>query len=73
MGEFSPGKKLSSWSPNIPSKYLKTDPDKVHSEEGYINFTHIELCVAETDILQLHHDGHIRFLVKGDRFSFLSA
>ena len=72
MGPFAPSDMLKEWHPNIPDKYLKTDPDEEHSEEGYINFAHIELCVAEADILQLHHDGHIRFLVKGASFSFLS-
>ena len=72
MGPFPPSDTLKEWHPNIPEEYLKTDPDKERSEDGYINFAHIELCVAETDILQLHHDGHIRFLVKDDSFSFLS-
>ena len=61
MGPFPPSDELESWHPNIPDEYLKTDPDKEHSEEGYINFTHIELRVTEVDILQLRHDGHIRF------------
>ena len=72
MGPFPPSDMLKEWHPNIPDKYLKTDPDKERSEDGYINFAHIELCVAEMDILQLHHDGHIRFVVKDNKFSFLS-
>ena len=64
MGPFAPSQKLDTWHPNIPDKYLKSDPQPKHSEEGYINFTHIELEVLETDILQLHHDGHIR--IKAD-------
>ena len=63
MGPFAPSQKLDDWHPNIPKKYLKTDPEKKHSEEGYINFTHIELEVLESDLLYLHHDGHIRFKV----------
>jgi len=63
MGPFAPSQKLDEWHPNIPKEYLKTDPEKKHSEEGYINFSHIELEVLESDILYLHHDGHIRFKV----------
>ena len=66
MGPFPPSDELKDWHPNIPDEYLKTDPDKEHSEEGYINFAHIELCIIETDILQLHHNGHIRFKVAKD-------
>ena len=72
MGPFPPSDELESWHPNIPDEYLKTDPDKEHSEEGYINFTHIELRVTEVDILQLRHDGHIRFKVSGDTLSYLA-
>ena len=61
MGPFSPSQKLDEWHPNIPKEYLKTDPEKKHSEDGYINFCHIELEVLESDILYLYHDGHIRF------------
>ena len=61
MGPYAPSQQLKKWHPNIPLEYLKKDPDKKHSEEGYINFTHIELEIIQTDILQLHHDGHIRF------------
>ena len=44
-------------------EYLKKDPEKKHSEDGYINFSHIVLEIIESDILHLHHDGHIRFKV----------
>lgn len=63
MGPFAPSEKLDKWHPNIPSAYLKSDPEREHSENGYINFSHIELKVLESDILYLHHDGHIRFKV----------
>ncbi len=63
MGPFAPSEKLDKWHPNIPSEYLKSDPEREHSENGYINFSHIELKVLESDILYLHHDGHIRFQV----------
>tara|TARA_B100002052_G_scaffold299007_1_gene334680 strand:- start:3396 stop:3977 length:582 start_codon:yes stop_codon:yes gene_type:complete len=63
MGPFAPSKKLDKWHPNIPLEYSKSDPEKLHSEVGYINFTHIELKVVESDILQLYHNGHIRFRV----------
>ena len=70
MGPFAPSQKLDQWHPNIPSEYLKSDPEKKHSEEGYLNFTHIELEVIESDILHLHHDGHIRFKIdnKANKF-----
>ena len=70
MGPFAPGKSLDEWHPNIPLEYLKTDPDKEHSEEGYINFVHIELEIIRSDVLQLHHDGHIRFKVKNENNLF---
>ena len=63
MGPFAPSQPLDKWHPNIPLEYLKTDPDKVHSEEGYINFVHIELEIMGADVLQLYHDGHVRFKV----------
>ena len=63
MGPFAPSQKLDKWHPNIPSEYLKSDPEKAHSEDGYINFSHIVLEIIESDILHLHHDGHIRFKV----------
>lgn len=73
MGPHAPSKSLDEWHPNIPLEYLKTDPDKEHSKEGYINFTHVELKIIELDLLQLHHDGHIRFKVKsGNKLFFVS-
>ena len=63
MGPFAPSQKLDDLHPNIPKEYLKTDPEEKHSEDGYINFSHIELKVLESDMLYLHHDGHIRFKV----------
>tara|TARA_B100000029_G_scaffold508928_1_gene596941 strand:+ start:739 stop:1320 length:582 start_codon:yes stop_codon:yes gene_type:complete len=70
MGPFAPSQKLTEWHPNIPSEYLKSDPEKKHSEEGYINFSHIELEVIESDMLFLHHDGHIRFKIDNAGNSF---
>ena len=61
MGLFSPSKKVDDYEPNIPAKYLKSDPSKSDSEKGYMNFSSIELEVFNSDILELHHDGHIRF------------
>jgi len=73
MGPHTPSKALDEWHPNIPLEYLKTDPAKEHSEGGYINFTHIELIIIESDLLQLHHDGHIRFKVKnGENYFYVS-
>ena len=72
MGEFKPSDILEDWHPNIPKKYLKTDPEKKDSEKGYINFTHIELDVIELDVLQLHHDGHIRFKINNDKYNYLA-
>jgi len=70
MGPFAPGKLLDEWHPNIPLKYLKTDPDREHSKKGYINFVHIELEIIGSDVLQLHHDGHVRFKVKNENNLF---
>ena len=43
------------------------------SEQGYKNFSHIELTMIELDILQLHYNGHIRFKVNSqDQINFIS-
>jgi len=67
MGPYSPSKPLDEWHPNIPLEYLKKDPSEEHSKDGYINFIHIELKVSEIDVLELHHDGHIRFTTKNGK------
>ncbi|MBI45661.1 MAG: hypothetical protein CMG66_05820 [Candidatus Marinimicrobia bacterium] len=61
MGNYKPSDLLKEWNPNIPLKYLKKDPEKKDSESGYTNFTVIQLTINDLDILELHHDGHIRF------------
>ena len=63
MGNYAPTILLDEWNPNIPSEYLKTDPEKEISETGYVNFCHVQLEIVESEVLQLHHDGHIRFKV----------
>ena len=63
MGEYSPSQILNKWHPNIPLKYLKKDPEKKDSESGYYNFSFVKLVIKKLDILELHHDGHIRFSV----------
>ena len=73
MGDFNPSQSLESWEPNIPSKYLKKDPEINDSESGFKNFTSIELDIIETDILKLYHDGHIRFRVdKNNDMNFIA-
>ena len=73
MGDFKPSQSLKSWDPNIPLKYLKTDPEEKDSESGFQNFSYIELTVLETDILKLYHDGHIRFKVdKKNKMEFIA-
>ena len=72
MGNYSPSELTNSWEPNIPDKYLKKDPEQSDSDFGYENFTVIELFIMVTDILELHHDGHIRFRVENNKFSFLA-
>ena len=73
MGDFKPSQPLKSWEPNIPSKYLKIDPEKKDSESGFINFTYVELIILETDILKLYHDGHIRFRIdKKNKMEFVA-
>ena len=73
MGDFNPSQFLESWEPNIPSKYLKTDPEEKDSESGFQNFSYIELTILETDILKLYHDGHIRFKVdKKNKMEFIA-
>ena len=73
MAPYSPSIVLKKWEPNLPIKYLKSDPSQIDSELGYKNFSHIELQVLETEILQLHHDGHIRFKKKDSQFIFISS
>ena len=75
MAPYIPSSKLNSWHPNIPVEYLKKDPEKKDSERGYKNFCSVELIVETADIIELHHDGHIRFkldLVK-DKSNFIAA
>ena len=73
MGDFKPSESLKSWEPNIPSKYLKTDPEKKDSEFGFENFTSIELNIIEADILKLYHDGHTRFRIdKKNKMEFVA-
>ena len=67
MGPYHPSEALDEWHPNIPLEYLKTDPEREHSEQGYANFVHIELKIVELDVLELHHDGHIRFITKNGK------
>ena len=73
MGEFSPSLEVDKYEPNIPKKYLKCDPRKEDSEKGFENFSSIELIINYLDILELHHDGHIRFRVdSNNKFSFIT-
>tara|TARA_Y100000996_G_scaffold414360_1_gene405004 strand:- start:1206 stop:1799 length:594 start_codon:yes stop_codon:yes gene_type:complete len=72
MGNYKPSTIIESWSPNIPKKYLKIDPEKKDSELGYKNFTVVELSIIISDILELHHDGHIRFCIDSNEFLFVS-
>ena len=72
MGDFDPSYKLESWNPNIPIEYLKINPNKEDSEIGYKNFCLIELDVRKIDILELHHDGHVRFECKNDKIQFIA-
>ena len=51
MGPFPPTEQLEEWHPNIPLEYTKTDPDKEHSQVGYINFVHIELDIIVCRII----------------------
>ena len=64
MGAFPPGKRLDNWIPNIPLEYLETDPTKQDSELGYDNFCSISMTINSIDVLELHYDGHVRFMVK---------
>ena len=63
MAPYIPSTKLEDWDPNIPHKYLKKDPEKKDSESGYNNFCVAEMIIDSVDILELHHDGHIRFRI----------
>ena len=72
MGPHTPSTILDTYHPNIPLEYAKKDPDKANSEKGYDNFVHVELSIIDLDILQLHHDGHIRFKVVGEYLSYVA-
>ena len=72
MGPFPPSKKIDEWHPNFPVEYSKKDPDLLRSEDGYINFVNIKLEVMESEILELHHNGHVRILFKGSNMLYLS-
>ena len=75
MPPYAPSTKLKEWHPNIPIKYLKKDPDINDSEKGYKNFCVIELISEKIDVVELHHDGHIRFKINfvKDESYFISA
>ena len=72
MGPYTPSSTLDTYHPNIPFEYAKKDPDRTSSEQGYANFVHVELSIIDLDILQLHHDGHIRFKVADQQLFFLA-
>ena len=73
MGKYAPSINLKEWHPNIPIEYLKKDPQKKDSESGYDNFTVVKIIINNLDILELHHDGHIRFNVDSDKnFTFVA-
>ena len=66
-GDYKPSKLLKEWHPNVPLKYLKSDPEKIDSELGYDNFIVITLVIDNLDVLELHHNGHIRFSVNSKK------
>jgi len=73
MGKYNPSELLKEWHPNIPLRYLKKDPEQTDSQSGYKNFTVIKLIVNNLDILELHHDGHIRFNIdSSEKLTFIS-
>jgi len=73
MGEYSPSQRLEEWHPNVPLKYIKKDPEVLDSESGYNNFTVIKLVINNLDILELHHDGHIRCMFdESEKFTFIA-
>ena len=63
MGPFKPGVRLNEWIPNLPEKYLKSDPKIEDSQSGFLNFCSIEISIITLEVLELHYDGHIRFIV----------
>ena len=63
MGPFEPGSKLNEWIPNLPKKYLKSDPEREDSQSGFSNFCSIEISIMSLEVLELHYDGHIRFMI----------
>ena len=72
MGDYTPSEITINWEPNIPVEYSKKDPSRDASEAGYDNFVVIKLIVHSVDILELHHDGHIRFKVEDNKFFFIA-
>ena len=73
MGNYSPSSITSDWQPNIPKIYMKRDPERSDSEKGFENFCVVRLQIKTIDVLELHHNGHIRF--KWDpinKFTFLA-
>jgi len=73
MGDFNPSSTTNEWHPNVPLNYINRDPDKNESAKGYKNFVHVELSIISCDILELHYDGHVRFMINNnDKVSFLA-
>ena len=73
MGEFNPSSITNEWNPNVPLNYIDRDPDKNESSEGYKNFVHVELSIVNCDILELHYDGHVRFMINNNEESSFIA
>ena len=67
MGSFAPGERLKDWVPNLPADYLGSDPTEQDSELGYRNFCSIIISIKSVEVLELHYDGHIRFIVEYDK------
>ncbi len=73
MGDFNPSNTIKEWNPNVPFNYIDRDPDKNESSKGYKNFVHVELSIVNCDILELHYDGHVRFMINNnEEVSFLA-
>tara|TARA_B100000131_G_C18121803_1_gene613190 strand:- start:1517 stop:2122 length:606 start_codon:yes stop_codon:yes gene_type:complete len=67
MGPFTPGEEMKNWVPNLPLNYIEMDPSRQDSESGYENFCSISIQIDSIEILELHYDGHVRFMVEYEK------
>lgn len=63
LAPFPPSSTLAEHHHNLPDALVGRAPTPDESAPGIANFAVIAALVEEIDLLDLHHDGHVRALV----------